>query len=41
MRKWIVFTVALLAAGMLLIAQPKPPVMGNRTVVLELFTSQG
>ena len=41
MRKWIVFSIALVAAGMLLVAQPKPPAMGNRTVVVELFTSQG
>lgn len=41
MRKWIAFSIALVAAGMLLVAQPKPPAMGNRTVVVELFTSQG
>ena len=41
MRKWVVVTIALIAAGVLLVAQPKSPAMGNKTVVVELFTSQG
>jgi hypothetical protein len=41
MRKFIVVMIAIAAAALLLIAQPKPPAMGNRTVVVELFTSQG
>lgn len=41
MQKWIVVTIALVAAGVLLVAQPNLPAMGSRTVVVELFTSQG
>ncbi|HEX7420213.1 MAG TPA: hypothetical protein VF505_10030 [Thermoanaerobaculia bacterium] len=41
MRKFIVVTIAIAAAAVLLVAQPKPIAMGNRTVVVELFTSQG
>jgi len=41
MPKWIVVMVAIAAAAVLLVAQPKPPAMGNKTVVVELFTSQG
>lgn len=40
MRKFIV-VIAIAAATLLIVAQPKPPAMGNRTVVVELFTSQG
>jgi hypothetical protein len=40
MRKFIVL-IAISAAALLIVAQPKPPAMGNRTVVVELFTSQG
>jgi hypothetical protein len=37
-----ILIVAVIAAGsFLLIAQPKPPVLGNKVVVVELFTSQG
>lgn len=41
MRKWIVLTTLVIAAAVLLAAQPKPPAMGNKTVIIELFTSQG
>lgn len=41
MRKFIVVIAIAAAALLLLFAQPKPPAMGNRTVVVELFTSQG
>jgi hypothetical protein len=40
MRKFIV-AIAIAAAALLIVAQPRPPAMGNRTVVVELFTSQG
>ena len=41
MPKWIVVMIAIAAAAVLLVAQPKHPAMGNKTVVVELFTSQG
>jgi hypothetical protein len=41
MKKLILITVILIAAALLLVAQPKPPAMGNKPVVVELFTSQG
>jgi hypothetical protein len=41
MKKLFIIVPAIAAASLLLFAQPKPPSMGNRTVVVELFTSQG
>ena len=40
MKKLIVIT-AITAGALLLVAQPKAQPMGNKTVVVELFTSQG
>ena len=41
MRKIVFITAIVAAASLLLVAQPKVPAMGNKTVVVELFTSQG
>lgn len=40
MKKLIVIT-AITAGALLLVAQPKARPMGNRPVVVDLFTSQG
>ena len=41
MRKFLLITAIVAGATALLIAKPKTPAMGNKTVVVELFTSQG
>jgi len=41
MRKFLFIIAIVGIASALLFAEPKTPAMGNRTVVVELFTSQG
>lgn len=41
MRKILSIAAIIAAATLLLVAQPSAPAMGNKTVVVELFTSQG
>lgn len=41
MRRVLFLSLATIGAALLLVAEPKPPAMGNKTVVIELFTSQG
>ena len=41
MKKLLLVAIGAAAIALLLFAKPKTPSMGNKTVVVELFTSQG